>query len=79
VLREVGLVCVLELVGTLMRLEGKLQPHCQLLCERRGRGLDLGEPMGRELDRRIEKRTGWTVLGHHLEFHGICGSCRVEN
>lgn len=30
------------------------------------------------LERQLERDTGFTVYGHHLEVYGVCGECRAR-
>lgn len=76
VLQEEGRVCELDLDGIVSRYEAKLEPHYHFRCEQCGRVIDVDEPVRKELDRAVERRTGLKVLYHQLEFRGLCNYCR---
>jgi Fur family peroxide stress response transcriptional regulator len=76
VLREMGLVSELNLNGTVSRFEAKRDRHYHFRCERCGCVFDVDEPINKELDRRIAKRTGFKISYHQLEFRGLCHDCQ---
>jgi len=76
VLKEMGLISEISLNGSLSRFEAKRESHYHFRCERCGRVFDLDEPVNRELDQRIAKRTGFVVTHHQTEFHGLCKDCQ---
>ena len=76
VLREMGLVSELNLNGTASRFEAKRDSHYHFRCERCGCVFDVDEPINKELDRRIAKRTGFKISYHQLEFRGLCHDCQ---
>jgi len=76
VLRELGLVSELSLNDTVSRFEANRETHYHFQCERCGRVFDVDEPIDKELDRRIAKRTGFKISYHQLEFRGLCHNCQ---
>jgi Fe2+ or Zn2+ uptake regulation protein len=78
VLREMDLVSELNLNGTVSRFEAKRDSHYHFRCEQCGRVFDVGEPINKELDRRIAKRTGFKISYHQLEFRGLCHDCQQK-
>jgi Fur family peroxide stress response transcriptional regulator len=76
VLQAEGAVVESSLPGTLSRFEARLDPHYHFRCDRCGRVFDLDEPVDKELDDRVTKRTGYKVSHHELEFRGICKYCQ---
>ena len=76
VLQEAGAVSELNLNGTLSRYEAKQDSHYHFRCEQCGRIYDLDEPVNKELDKRVAKRTGFTVSHHQTEFRGFCKDCQ---
>ncbi len=75
ILRERGDIAALELSGKLTRYEGRQEPHYHFVCESCGSVFDLDEPVDQDLNARVEEKTGFTVLYHHLEFRGRCSGC----
>ena len=78
VLQEAGAVSELNLNGTLSRYEAKQDNHYHFRCERCGRIVDLDEPVNKELDKAVAKRTGFTVSHHQTEFRGFCQDCQKQ-
>ncbi|MFC1909315.1 Fur family transcriptional regulator [Chloroflexota bacterium] len=78
VLRERGDISELNLSGTVSRYEGNQDNHYHFRCEKCGRVFDLDEPVNRELDESVAKRTGFKVSYHQLEFRGICNDCQQK-
>jgi Fur family transcriptional regulator, peroxide stress response regulator len=75
ILRERGEIAALEVGGALTRFEGRQEPHYHFVCESCGSVFDLNEPVDHEMNTRIEKKTGFRVFYHHLEFRGRCSGC----
>lgn len=76
VLQEDGAITELNLDRTLARYEEKQKTHYHFKCDRCGRVMDLDEPMAQGLNEKIAKKTGFKVLGHLTEFHGLCRECQ---
>jgi Fe2+ or Zn2+ uptake regulation protein len=76
VLQENGAVSELNLNGTVSRFEAKQESHYHFRCERCGRVSDMDQPVDRELDQKVAKRTRLKISYHQLEFRGICHDCQ---
>ena len=76
VLQEDGAISALNINGTQARYEGKLESHYHFRCEKCGRVFDLDEPINKELDERVSKKTGFVVSHHQTEFRGLCKDCQ---
>jgi len=76
VLQEIGAVSELNLNGTLSRYEVKQEAHYHFRCENCGRIFDLDEPVDKELDEKVSKKTGFEVSYHQTEFRGLCKDCQ---
>ncbi len=62
--------------GSPDRFDVETHPHNHVRCVRCGRIFNL-EPDGREdIDRRIERETGFTIEKHSITFQGVCPECR---
>ncbi len=75
ILRDRGDIAALELSGALTRFEGRREPHYHFVCESCGCVFDLDEPVDHELNARVEKKSGFRIAYHHLEFRGRCSGC----
>jgi Fe2+ or Zn2+ uptake regulation protein len=76
ILLEEGEVSELNLSGTVSRYEGKKADHYHFRCVKCGKVFDLEEPVNKELDEKVAKKTGLKVLCHQLEFRGLCKACQ---
>ena len=76
VLQESGQIAELNLNGTVSRYEVKQESHYHFRCEQCGRVFDIDEPVDRELDRKVARRTGLKISYHQLEFRGLCKDCQ---
>ncbi len=73
-----GEISELDLAGTLSRFDGNAQNHYHFRCEQCGRVFNVDEPVDRESDERVARKTGFKVSYHTLEFHGMCKDCRLK-
>ena len=76
ILQEDGAITELNLNGTVSRFEIKQKSHYHFRCEKCRRVFDLDEPVDKELDERISKKTGFAVSHHQMEFRGLCKDCQ---
>jgi Fur family peroxide stress response transcriptional regulator len=76
VLRQDGAISELNLDGALGRYEAKRETHYHFRCDRCGSIFDLDEPVDKELDERVSRKTGFTVSHHKTEFRGLCVDCQ---
>jgi Fe2+ or Zn2+ uptake regulation protein len=37
---------------------------------------DVDEPVNEEVDGRVARKTGFSVIYHRLEFRGVCKNCQ---
>jgi Fe2+ or Zn2+ uptake regulation protein len=76
-LMEAGYVTELALRNDVALYELAGPHHHHLICVDCGdvRDIDSGESFADE-ERLIERREGFRILDHSLEFFGLCGKCR---
>ena len=77
-LAESGEIQQLDIAGGNCRFDGNLQNHCHFRCKQCGQVIDIDEPAHSEMDRKVAWKTGLMILGHRLEFHGICTDCQQQ-
>ncbi len=77
-LTQEGVISELDFAGTPGRFDANTQPHSHFTCEQCGRIFDVAEPVHKEIDERIARKTGFEVLNHQLEFSGFCKDCQAE-
>ena len=78
ILIEQGLVQKIHFNSTYDRFEANTKPHYHMICDRCGSMEDLNNPPFQDLDSRIKNETGFLILSHRLEFHGLCSKCRKK-
>jgi len=61
-----------------MRFDADLDPHYHIRCQRCGRVDDVPILPQDALDESLVPDTDYIVLGHNLEFYGICPRCYVH-
>ena len=71
-----GEIAELDLCGGLSRFDARQDDHYHFRCEKCGRVFDIDEPVNREIDGRIARKTGFRVIYHKLEFRGLCRECQ---
>lgn len=76
ILSRSGVVQKIDVAGVEMRFDGDISNHYHLRCVSCGRVADvMMEPL-QGLEQRVQDFTEFQVLGHRLEFTGVCGDCR---
>lgn len=78
ILKEMNEIMELNYGSTYSWFDGNPQNHYHFVCERCGRVFDIDEEVHREMDRRVEEKTGFTVRYHRMEFYGTCRECQNE-
>lgn len=73
-----GLVRKLESATDRRRFDGGLQDHYHLRCLACGRVEDAPLPLQEELNRLVGAQSNYLILGHNLEFYGLCPACRAK-
>jgi len=75
ILREQGLIQVLQSGSNFDRFDALTSPHYHFVCLNCGRVEDLDLPVEQELEQRVAARTGHLISGHQLCFYGLCPDC----
>ena len=78
ILSGTGEIQRLETGSQLKRFDGRADDHYHIRCLRCDRLVDIFVNLGLELDGRIKESTDFAVLGHKLEFVGICPKCQNQ-
>ncbi|MGA1825468.1 MAG: Fur family transcriptional regulator [bacterium] len=71
-----GLIQQLEIKGEKKRYDGNTSPHYHIRCINCGRVDDVHMPINQELEKTAKKECNFEILGHSLEFKGICMHCK---
>jgi len=73
-----GIIKKLETGGKQKRFDGNTNPHYHIRCNTCGRVDDMLIPPLEDLDAQTADCCSYTILGHHIEFNGICPDCKTE-
>jgi len=77
---RLGLIQKLDFAGSEARFDGNVADHDHLRCVRCGRVDDVSAPALDLSGGQTNDWGGYQILGHRLEFFGICPNCsREEN
>ena len=66
----------LELSSGKTRYDGDLASHNHVRCVNCGRVDDLSDLPGEVVGDQPQELNGYKILGHRLEFYGVCPGCR---
>lgn len=76
-LKDMAQVLELEFSGASNRYDGRrIEPHPHLVCRGCGSIRDLELPALKREATEVAEKTGYEMLGHRLEFYGLCPACR---
>ncbi|MHB8789530.1 MAG: Fur family transcriptional regulator [Desulfobulbaceae bacterium] len=73
---ENGMILKLEVGGTQKRFDATTDTHYHVRCANCGKVDDIDTPVMDELVREAAASSSYQVLGHHVEFSGICPGCQ---
>jgi len=75
-LSDHGLIQKLEIAGTQKRFDGRMDKHYHIRCVVCGRVADLPYQQIDVGEERFREATDFEIIGHRLEFWGICPQCQ---
>ncbi len=73
-----GMILKLEASGTQKRFDATTKPHYHIRCSCCDRVDDIEMPVDTSLVSVATSKTSYQVLGHHVEFTGLCPDCRHQ-
>lgn len=73
---ESGVIVKLEVGGTQKRFDATTDLHYHIRCSGCGKVDDIELPVQHEINRIASEETDYQILGHHIEFSGVCQTCR---
>lgn len=73
---ENGMILKLEVGGTQKRFDATTENHYHIRCSGCGKVDDIDTPVMNELVREAANSTSYEILGHHVEFSGLCPMCQ---
>ena len=72
---ETGIILKLEVGGTQKRFDATTHPHYHIRCISCGKVEDIEIPVMADIDQAAAELSNYQVLGHHIEFSGVCSTC----
>lgn len=76
ILSASGEIQRLDSGSSLKRFDGRADRHYHIRCERCDRLADIFFDVGSNLDLRAGDCTDFSIVGHKLEFVGVCPDCQ---
>ena len=74
-----GIILKLEVGGTQKRFDATVDPHYHIRCSSCGKVNDISIAVQDHINQEAEKVSNYKILGHHIEFSGICMSCSEKD
>jgi len=72
---ESGIILKLEVGGTQKRFDATVENHYHIRCSSCGKVDDIEIPVQDQINSMAAEATDYIILGHHIEFSGICKDC----
>ncbi len=72
---ESGIILKLEVGGTQKRFDATTDPHYHIRCSHCAKVDDIDIPVQHHINEIASAETNYKILGHHIEFTGICRQC----
>ncbi len=76
---DVGIILKLEVGGTQKRFDATVEPHYHIRCSSCGKVNDINIAVQAQINQVAEEASNYRILGHHIEFSGICKNCLEED
>lgn len=73
-----GMILKIEVGGTQKRFDATTEAHYHIRCSACGKVDDIDIPVINELVAQAADTTSYLILGHHVEFTGICSICQKQ-
>ena len=74
-----GDILEIDFTSNPSRYDGNTGNHYHFRCLKCDNIFDVDEKVNKEIDRRVAQKTGFEVLYHCLEFHGLCQQCQQKD
>ena len=73
-----GIILKLEVGGTQKRFDATVAPHYHVRCTLCGKVDDIDIEVQNKINQIAENASDYMILGHHIEFSGMCPKCSEE-
>lgn len=74
-LKEKGLIRELKYGKNTARYDGNSAPHHHIICIQCGKLEDIQCNIHPDINKSVEKASGYKIVSHQLELNGICPKC----
>jgi Fur family ferric uptake transcriptional regulator len=74
-----GIILKLEVGGTQKRFDATTETHYHVRCTQCDRVDDIQIPVQLHINDAAAAFTNYQILGHHIEFSGVCSVCQKES
>ena len=74
-----GIILKLEVGGTQKRFDATTETHYHVRCTQCDKVDDIEIPVQPHINEIAAAATNYQILGHHIEFSGICVACQKES
>lgn len=71
-----GIILKLEVGGSQKRFDATVDPHYHIRCSSCGKVDDVDLEVQPHINLAAEQASNYKILGHHIEFTGVCMDCR---
>ena len=78
ILAQSGQIRKLEMGSTLKRFDGVAENHYHIRCIHCDRVVDAPVQFDPAIDHKLKNASDFDIVGHRLEFIGICPACRRQ-
>lgn len=79
ILKEIGLVQVLNAGEDSFRYDARVEPHSHIRCMQCGRVDDLEDIDASQFIQAVSDATPYKITGQQFYFYGVCPSCRTHD
>jgi len=76
---ESGMILKLEVGGTQKRFDATIDNHYHVRCSSCGKVDDIDIAVQEHINQTASAVSNYKILGHHIEFSGICEDCDNGN
>jgi Fur family ferric uptake transcriptional regulator len=76
---DLGLILKLEVGGSQKRFDAMIEPHYHIRCARCNRVENINVDVIQDIAQAAAEKTSYRILGHHVEFTGLCPKCQAAN
>jgi Fur family ferric uptake transcriptional regulator len=78
ILSELGEITKLEFGGTIKRFDPNPEDHYHIRCSLCDKVVDAPMALLDHVEAHLSKKTEFKIIGHRLEFYGLCPECAAH-